>query len=56
MPRVAFEPTMPVFEWAKTFRALDRADTVIGSDKFTFKNLNVTFRSDTNTPGFNGGN
>jgi hypothetical protein len=30
MPRVGFEPTIPVFERAKTFHALDRANTVIG--------------------------
>jgi hypothetical protein len=30
MPRVGFEPTIPVFERAKTVRALDRAGTVIG--------------------------
>jgi hypothetical protein len=30
MPRVVFEPTIPVFERAKTVRALDRAATVIG--------------------------
>jgi hypothetical protein len=31
MPRVGFEPTIPVFEQAKTVHALDRATTVIGS-------------------------
>jgi hypothetical protein len=30
MPQVGFEPTIPVFEWAKTVHALDRATTVIG--------------------------
>jgi hypothetical protein len=30
MPRVGFEPTIPVFKRAKTVRALDRAATVIG--------------------------
>jgi hypothetical protein len=30
MPRVGFEPTIPVFEWEKTVYALDRAVTVIG--------------------------
>jgi hypothetical protein len=30
MPRVEFEPTIPVFEGAKTVYALDRAATVIG--------------------------
>jgi hypothetical protein len=30
MPQVGFEPTIPVFERAKTVHALDPADTVIG--------------------------
>jgi hypothetical protein len=30
MPRVGFERTIPVFEWAKTVHALDRAANVIG--------------------------
>jgi hypothetical protein len=30
MPLMVFEPTIPVFERAKTFHALDRATTVIG--------------------------
>jgi hypothetical protein len=30
MPRVGFEPTIPVFERAKTVHALDCAATVIG--------------------------
>jgi hypothetical protein len=30
MSQVGFEPTIPVFEWAKTVHALDRAATVIG--------------------------
>jgi hypothetical protein len=30
MPSVGFEPTIPVFERAKTIYALDRAATVIG--------------------------
>jgi hypothetical protein len=30
MPRVGFEPTIPVFERAKTVHALDGAATVIG--------------------------
>jgi hypothetical protein len=32
MPRVRFEPTIPVFERAKTVHPLDRAATVIGSN------------------------
>jgi hypothetical protein len=35
MPRVGFEPTIPAFEWTKTFHALDRAVTVIGAIKYT---------------------
>jgi hypothetical protein len=31
MPQVGFEPTIPVFERAKTVQALDRAATVIKS-------------------------
>jgi hypothetical protein len=31
MPWVGFEPTIPVFERAKTIHALDRAATVIGA-------------------------
>jgi hypothetical protein len=30
MPRVGFEPTIPVFERAKMVHTLDRATTVIG--------------------------
>jgi hypothetical protein len=30
MPRVGFEPTIPVFERMKTVHATDRAVTVIG--------------------------
>jgi hypothetical protein len=30
MPRVGFEPTIPMFELARTVHALDRAATVIG--------------------------
>jgi hypothetical protein len=35
MPRVVFEPTIPVFKWTKTVHALDRAATVIGPCHFT---------------------
>jgi hypothetical protein len=31
MPRVGFETTIPTFELEKTFHALDRAGTVIGT-------------------------
>jgi hypothetical protein len=30
MPRVGFEPTIPVFERVKTIHALDRAASVFG--------------------------
>jgi hypothetical protein len=33
VPKVGFELTIPVFERAKKFRALDRAATVIGFRK-----------------------
>jgi hypothetical protein len=33
MPRGGFEPTIPVFERAKTFNALDHAATLIGQTK-----------------------
>jgi hypothetical protein len=36
MPRVEFEPTIPVFERAKTVCALDRAATVIGLSSVMF--------------------
>jgi hypothetical protein len=34
LPRVGFEPTIPVFERAKTVQALDRAATVLGYCKY----------------------
>jgi hypothetical protein len=34
MPRVGFEPKIPVFERAKTVHALDRAASVIGTNKW----------------------
>jgi hypothetical protein len=44
MPRVGFEPTIPVFERAKTDHARDRAATVIGTETnykhFTIYNTN----------------
>jgi hypothetical protein len=35
MPRVGYEPTIPVFKRAKTVHALDRAATVIGGRFYT---------------------
>jgi hypothetical protein len=35
MPRVGFEPTIPVFERAKTVHASDRVATVIGHGRST---------------------
>jgi hypothetical protein len=34
MPRVGFETTIPVFEWAKTVHALDWAVTVMAITKY----------------------
>jgi hypothetical protein len=34
MPQVGFEPTIPVFERAKTVHAFDHAPIVIGSPKY----------------------
>jgi hypothetical protein len=39
MPRAGFEPTTPVFEWAKTAHALDRAATVIDYLLLSFPNI-----------------
>jgi hypothetical protein len=41
MPRVRFEPTIPVFERAKTVHALDRAATVIGC-LYTVKVIHIS--------------
>jgi hypothetical protein len=41
MPRVGFKPTIPMFEWAKTFYALDRATIVIGLGDITLQDLQV---------------
>jgi hypothetical protein len=35
MPQVGFEPTIPVFERAKTIHALDRATNVIDHNMYT---------------------
>jgi hypothetical protein len=37
MPRAEFEPTIPVFEWAKTVHVLDRAAIVIGCTTYIKK-------------------
>jgi hypothetical protein len=36
MPRVGFEPKIPLLEQAKTFHAFDRAVTVIGAHDYTY--------------------
>jgi hypothetical protein len=43
MPRVGFEPMIPVFERAKAFCALGRSTTVIGRNfcKGNLRNINV---------------
>jgi hypothetical protein len=38
MPRVGFEPTIPVFERAKTVHASDRAVTVTGTHETALHN------------------
>jgi hypothetical protein len=35
MRRVGFEPTVPVFELAKTVHVVDRAATVVGFSQYT---------------------
>jgi hypothetical protein len=42
MPQVGLEPMIPVFEWEKTFHALDRMATVIGTVLYTNQNLGDT--------------
>jgi hypothetical protein len=42
MPRVGFEPTIPVFERAKAVHALDRAVTVIDLFRFSIQYLLLT--------------
>jgi hypothetical protein len=39
MPRVGFEPTIPVFERPKTFHALNGEATMIGNENLKFKML-----------------
>jgi hypothetical protein len=45
MSKVGFEPTIPVFERAKTVHALDRAATVIGSAETTIAYYRTTLNS-----------
>jgi hypothetical protein len=42
MPLVGFEPTIPAFEQAKTFHALDSAATVISPTSTTGINITTT--------------
>jgi hypothetical protein len=39
MPRVGLEPTIPVFEWTKTFRASDSAATTGGKNTYMKRNF-----------------
>jgi hypothetical protein len=41
MSRAEFEPTIPVFDWAKTVHALDRPATVI--DKINASCITIQF-------------
>jgi hypothetical protein len=43
MPREGVEPTIPVFERAKTFHALDRAATVMDSSPPWFRNTDFWY-------------
>jgi hypothetical protein len=45
MPRMGFEPTMLVLEWAKTFHGSDRAATVISSVFFQKHNFRIVLSS-----------
>jgi hypothetical protein len=46
IPWVGFEPRIPVFEWAKTFHALDNAATMIGGTQYKQRSYNFsTYRS-----------
>jgi hypothetical protein len=44
MPRVGFEPTIPVFERAKTVHALDGAATEIGSGKIDWTTVEIKMK------------
>jgi hypothetical protein len=48
MPRVRFEPTIPVFERAKTVHALDRAATMIGSNDKYHKKMSKLYKDQFN--------
>jgi hypothetical protein len=41
MPRVGFEPMIPMFERAEMFHALDRSDTVIGHHLSAIPQLDI---------------
>jgi hypothetical protein len=43
MPQVKFEPTIPVFEQAKTVHALDRAASVLGMIFIIFGLNSITY-------------
>jgi hypothetical protein len=45
MPWVGFEPTIPAFEQAKTFHALDRAANVMGIDLTTVSQRSQRIRT-----------
>jgi hypothetical protein len=46
MPRVRFEPRIPVFEQAKTVHAVERAATVIGDEcTTTFYFAKISFNN-----------
>jgi hypothetical protein len=43
MSLVGFEPTIPVFEWAKMVHSLDHAATVIGSAPHSLYKMSLTY-------------
>jgi hypothetical protein len=51
MPRVGFEPTMTVFERAKTVHALDHATTVISGNCTSTHKLLTVFKQDAQIKG-----
>jgi hypothetical protein len=48
IPRVGFEPRIPVFERAKIVHALDRAVTVIGNFYYCYSQIKILISVDTN--------
>jgi hypothetical protein len=45
MPEIRFEPTISVFQWAKTVHALDCATIVIGNNSVPISQKTYSFSS-----------